>query len=193
MGPLSMTPTTDILLANDLRDFSLVVTAPPEPSARLFAGGLPAYRSYIRFDIPKFFLDSVVIVRAQLSIVQRPISAIDDQELATVYPVPVSTTTAVTDLKRAAQLVYPAFSFGIQPLAFAPADSGERLIDMVLLLRQWGLNSASEHPLQTAIVLRGANEGRAPGRLAFYGLDAPPGLRPRLRLSYVARSRFGIP
>lgn len=193
MGPLSNTPVGDPLLANDLRDYSLLVTAPPRPDARLIAGGLPAYRTYLGLTIPSYFFDSVVVVRAQLSLVQRPVASIDEAEIATVYPVVVSSSQAVTDLRRVASLVYAPFSFGVLPIARAPRDSGERLIDMVELFRQWATNSKARYPVQTAVVLRGANEGRAPGRLAFYGLDAPPELRPRLRISYVARSRFGIP
>jgi hypothetical protein len=193
MGPISVTPANDIFLANDLRDYSLLVTAPPPASGRIVAGGLPATRAFLRLAIPSYYLDSVVIVRAQLSLVQRPLRGFADSDLATVYPVVVSTGPAVTDIRRASQLVYPAFSFGVSALALAPKDSGERLIDMVQLLRVWAAATAVKNRPQTAIVLRGANEGRAPGRLAFFGLDAPPELRPRLRLSYVARSRFGVP
>jgi hypothetical protein len=192
-NPLSNTPEGDFLAANDLRDYSVVVKGMPPPTEHLVAGGLPAYRSFIRFNIPKKFLDSVVIVRAQLVLVQRPVHGIDDDSIAVVLPAPVSTTAAVTDIKRAAQLAYPAFSFGLTGLAFAPRDSGERRLELVGLLRQWSLTSKLENAPQTAIIIRGADEGRATGRLAFFGLDAPPELRPRLRLSYVARSRFGIP
>jgi hypothetical protein len=193
VGVLSLTPASDLVVANDLRDFSVVVSGAPPPAERLSAGGLPAFRSYLRFTIPKFFLDSVIIVRAQLLIHQRPVAGIEDDELATVYPVVVSAGNAVTDLRRAAQMVFPPFSYGIEPLVFAPSDSGERQVEFVQLMRQWAIESRLSNPSQTAIVLRGANEGRALGRVAFFGTDAPPGLRPRLRLTYVARTRFGLP
>jgi len=193
MGPLSNSPTTDPLLENDLRDFSLVVKGLPTPTERVTAGGLPSYRAYMRFDIPKYFLDSVVIVRAQLSIVQRPVRGFQDTLLTLIYPVAASSSETVTDIRRAALLVYPALSFGVKGIAYVPSDSGERLIDMVQLFRQWSTNSANKNAPQTALVLRGASEGRQTGRLAFFGIDAPLGLRPRLRISYVARSRFGIP
>jgi hypothetical protein len=192
-NPLSNTPAGELLLANDLRDYALVVKGMPAPTERIAAGGLPAYRSYLRFNIPKKFLDSVVVVRAQLVLVQRPIRGIDDDSIAVIFPAPVSTTSAVTDVRRISQLVYPAFSFGLTGLVFAPKDSGERRLEVVGLIRQWGLTSQLENAPQTAIVLRGSDEGRSTGRLAFFGLDAAPELRPRLRLSYVARSRFGIP
>lgn len=193
-APLSNTPVGEFLLANDLRDYSLVVKGMPPPTTeRIVAGGLPAFRSYLRLDIPKKFLDSVVIVRAQLVLVQRPIRGLDEDSLAVVFPAPVSTTSVVTDIRRVSQLIYPAFSFGLAGFAFAPSDSGERRLELVGLIRQWSLTSKLANAPQTAIVLRGGSEGLSTGRMAFFGLDAPPALRPHLRLSYVARSRFGIP
>lgn len=193
IGVLSKTPASDLVVANDLRDFSLVVLGTPAPTERLSAGGLPAHRSYLRFAVPAFYLDSVVIVRAQLQLVQRPVSMLDEDVLATVYPVVASAKSTVTDVQRAAQLVYPPFSFSINPLVVAPSDSGARQIDLVQLFRQWALDFRTKNPPVTALVLRGGNEGRAPGRVAFFGLDAPVDLRPRIRLTYVARTRFGIP
>lgn len=194
INPNSFSPSDNLPIATDLTDFSLIAKAAPKPAVSLIAGGLPAYRSYFRFAIPAFYLDSVVVVRAQLVVVQRPLAGVvADTDLATIYPVVVSATGAVTDLTRASEMVYAAQSFAIKPLVYAPRDSGERRIDMVQALRDWGSNSTTPAPRQTAIVLRGANEGRAPGRLLFYGLDAPAALRPKLVLSYVARTRFGTP
>ena len=193
VGLFSNSPSTDLIVANDLRDYSIVVTGEPAPTERLSAGGLPAYRSYLRFNVPAFYLDSVVIVRAQLLLTQRPVTMIDEDTLATVYPVVGSAHATVTDLQRAAQLVYPPFSFAISPLVRAPSDSGTRSIDMVQLFRQWSLDFKTNPRPVTAVVLRGGNEGRATGRIAFFGLDAAPDLRPKLRIAYVARSRFGIP
>lgn len=193
LTPLSLNPRDDLVSATDLQDFSLVVKAPPAPAERVSAGGLPAYRGYLRFAIPAFYLDSVSIVRAQLELVQRPIHGLAEADLATVYPVVVSAESTVTDLNRAAQLVYAPLSFSIQPLIYAPRDSGDRRVDIVQLVRQWAAQATVTNPIQTAIVLRGANEGRAPGRLAFFGLDAPDALRPKLRISFIARTRFGTP
>lgn len=193
LAPLSNTPVGDPLAANDLRDYSVVVKGIAAPDVRLFAGGLPAKRSYLRFNIPKKFLDSVVVVRAQLVLTQRPVHGIDEDSLAVVYPAPVSTAASVTDVRRAANLIYPAFTFGLTGLVFAPKDSGERRLEVVGLIRQWATTTKLANPMQTAIVLRGSDEGKSTGRMAFFGLDAPQNLRPHLRLSYVARSRFGIP
>lgn len=197
IAPLSLTPGDDLLRANDFQDYSVVVKAPPPPAVRLLAGGLPASRAYFRFVIPKFYFDSVSIVRAQLELVQRPLHGLGESDLATVYPVVVSATATVSDLTRSAQLVYPLLSYNVQPLIFAPRDSGDRRIDIVQVVRQWALQSVVTVPPQPmpalALVLRGANEGRASGGLAFFGLDAPLDVRPKLRLSFVARTRFGVP
>jgi len=194
VAPNSKTPTDNTFAAFDLNDYSVPVKSPPLPAVRLAAGGLPAYRGYLRFVIPSFYLDSVTLVRAQLSIVQRPNRGFGDSELATVYPVITSAGEAVTDIRRAAQFVYPPFTLGLRDLVFAPRDSGERRIELVDLFRQWAAGTnMPQLRSQTAIVLRGANEGRATGRLTFYGLDAPAHLRPKLRLSYIPRTRFGLP
>src|SRR6185295_13234123 len=97
--------------------------------------------AFLRFNIPKKFLDSVVIVRAQLVLVQRPIHGLDEDSIAIIFPAPVSTTSIVTDVRRAAQLIYPEFSFGLAGLAKAPSDSGERRLELVGLIRQWSLTS----------------------------------------------------
>ena len=193
MAPLSFTPANDLLAANDLRDYSLLVSVPPPPEERVSAGGLPAGRAYFRFAIPSYFFDSVVVVRAQLVLAQRPVRGFADSALVTVLPVALSTGATVTDLRRAADMVYPPFSFGVASLTFAPRDSGERRIDMVQLFRAWSASAKLKTRPTTSLVLRTASEGLAAGRLAFFGLDAPPSVRPRLVLSYVARSRFGIP
>src|SRR6185503_11877333 len=45
-APLSNTPSGELLLANDLRDYSVVVKGMPPPTERIVAGGLPAYRAF---------------------------------------------------------------------------------------------------------------------------------------------------
>jgi hypothetical protein len=192
IGLLSLTPRDDLLVANDFRDFSVVLRGTPPPTERLAAGGLPAYRTYLRLAVPSFFLDSVVIVRAQLQLVQRPTESFDGED-ATIFPVVGSAGETVTDIRRAAQLVHPLFSYSVLPLTAAPGDSGVRSIDLVQVFRQWSFESASKNKPVTAIILRSGLEGRGTGRLAFFGLDAAPNLRPRLRLTYVARTRFGLP
>jgi hypothetical protein len=194
IGPISTTPSTDLFLANDLRDFVVLVSTPDaSTSERIAVGGLPALRAYLRLAIPSFYFDSVVVIRAQLVLVQKPVRGFADTAVATVLPVVVSSTSAITDLRRATQLTYPAFSFGVSALAAAPQDSGVKRIDIVQLFRQWAVVRGTKHPTETAIVLRGASEGRAPERIAFFGTDAPAELRPKLQLSFVARSRFGVP
>jgi hypothetical protein len=46
---------------------------------------------------------------------------------------------------------------------------------------------------QRALVLRADAEGLQASAVRFYSVEAPAGLRPRLRLSYVPRTNFGLP
>jgi hypothetical protein len=188
----SRTPVDDPLAAADLRDYSLQVVVPPVPEG-LSAGGLPAHRGFLRLDLPSYYRDSVVLVRAQLVLVQRPVRGVGDADSVLVFPVAASSSAAVTDLIRVAQLAHPPLAFGIAPIFAAPRDSGERRIDLITLARQWTLDATLADPPLTVLLLRRADEGRGSGRLAFYGLDASPELRPRLHLAFVRRARFGLP
>lgn len=189
----SRTPTDNPLKASDLRDFPLPVVVPPVPEADLTAGGFPATRGFMRVNLPAFYRDSVILVRAQLVLVQRPVRGLADTARTSIFPVAASSSSAVTDLERIAQLAHPPLAFGIGPIFAAPRDSGERRVDIVLLTRQWALDATLPDPPQTIVLLRRADEGRGVGRLAFFGSDAPAELRPRLALAFVRRSRFGLP
>ncbi len=194
VGPLSRTPATDLVLANDLTDYSLVIRGTDAvDGSRLVAGGLPARRAYLRLVIPEFYLDSVVLVRAQLSLTQRPTGRINRTQALAVAPVAVNASARIVDITRVASLVYPALQFGIGAIVGAPADSAERRIDLIQLVRQWATVRDRANGPQTSIVLQSMSEGFAAGAMEFYGPDAPEALRPKLRLSYIPRARFGRP
>jgi hypothetical protein len=61
---------------------------------------------------------------------------------------------------------------------------------VVNLVRAWR-SLPSNTP--RALVLRAALEGAQAAEVRFYSIEAPAGLRPRLRLSYVPRTNFGLP
>jgi hypothetical protein len=194
VAPISRTPTGDAALAADLADYTIFVRGTEAvDDARLAAGGLPSRRGYLRLVIPSFYLDSVVLVRAQLTLTQRPSGSIDRTVPIAVVPVAVSAGSTVVDIRRAASLVYPALQFGINAIVAAPADSGERRIDLIQLVRQWASVPNRANGPQTSIVLQSLSEGTGPGLLEFYGPDAPEALRPKLRLSFIPRARFGRP
>jgi hypothetical protein len=194
IAPVSRTPVGNPALAFELTDHSIFVRGTETSDAtRLIVGGIPARRTYLRLVVPTFYLDSVVLVRAQLSLYQRSSGGVDRTEPLAISPVAVSATSRIVDISRAASLVFPALQFGIGAIVAAPADSGERRIDLIQLVRQWTAVSARENGPQTALVLQSLNEATAAGYLEFWGPDAPPALRPKLRLSYIPRARFGRP
>ena len=69
--------------------------------------------------------------------------------------------------------------------------TGERSFEIVALVRTWRGNSTSVSP--RAVALRSANEGAKPGEVDFFSAEAAAALRPRLRLTYVPQTSFGLP
>ena len=64
-------------------------------------------------------------------------------------------------------------------------------LEIVTALRTWGLSVAAHQ--QRAIVLQADPERIIPLEAQFYSTRADPALRPRLRINYALRTRFGIP
>jgi len=194
IAPVSRAPTSDATLATDLADYLVVVKGTdPVDGTRLVVGGLPSRRGYMRMVIPPFYFDSVVLVRATLSLTQRPTGTVFREQDIAVAPVAVSAGPLIVDIRRAASLVYPSLQFGIGAIVAAPADSGVRTIDLIQLVRQWGSVTDRATGPQNAIVLQSLSEGAGAGALEFFGPDAPAALRPKLRLSFIPRARFGRP
>lgn len=191
VAPRSNTPLDDPGLKNDLADFMLTLKAPPTPlsSDVVTVGGLSARRIYYRFAVPAQILDSSSVIRATLLLTQRPVRTLDPARKFTVWPTLVVAGTEVTDLERAALLI--AGHGGFDSLRIAPGDSGVLEIEIVTALRTWGLSVASHQ--QRAIVLQADPERIIPLEAQFYSTHADPALRPRLRINYALRTRFGIP
>lgn len=190
--PVSRTPIDLPSLQRDYADLIVVQAAPGlAPPARLAVRGLPGVRTYLRFAIPRSLLDSTTIVRATLTLTQRPAPGLDAADTVVVYPQLVQATSSVTDLRRAADLLVPQGFFGLDSLRLVPRDSGARTIQMVQSLRSWA--SQAEPRSQQALVLRMAREGQSGAAVAFFGTDAPPALRPTLRISFSPRTRIGLP
>jgi hypothetical protein len=167
---------------------NVVVRAPFAPAAAdIVVGGLPARRAYLRFAVPARFVDSVSLVRATLELTQRPSAAPDPLDSVTVRPLAVLATDAVTDLSRASEIAAPN---GIPSFRLAPGAGGLREVSVVQLLAGWRVLPAGT---QRALVLRAEGEGVQPAEVRFYSVEAAPGLRPRLRLSYIPRTNFGLP
>ena len=168
-----------------------VVARTPQAAggADLVIGGLPSRRTYLRFAVPARFTDSVDVVRASLILTQRPGAGRDAIDTTvTIQPLAVLATDAVTDLVRASELSTSAVGLGTVQLN--PVGSGVQELQVVNLVRSWRLLAAN---VPRALVLRAANEGVQAAELRFYSIEAPAQFRPRLRLSYVPRSNFGLP
>lgn len=193
VAPTSLSPVGDRALATDLRDYTIIVKAPPRDTGGvLTVGGLPSHRIYLRFAIPRFIVDSSTVLRATLLLTQRPSAFGTAADSVIVFPVVVTASDAVTDIARATN-VLSLPGLGIDSVRFVPSDSGAREIDIVYALRQWGAQAKSPTRTQEAIVLRAQLEGATAGEATFYSTEAPAALRPRLRLSYVSRLDFGRP
>lgn len=195
VGPTSRTPGgVGSPIAAELRDYLLIVRGTPlVPSNQLGVGGLPGRRSYLRFDIPQRLIDSTTIVRATLELTQLPNRLYPgDTARITVYPQMVLAGALVTDPARAALILSPPRSFGVDSLLLVPGDSGVVMLQLVDLVRRaWA--SAPADTLPRALVLRARTEGALPAELRFFSREAAESVRPRLRLSYVPRIDFGLP
>ena len=188
--PNSSVPAS-LLIRQDFGDYLLVAAAPPVPPGPVMAiGGTPGRRVYLRFNIPSRILDSSTVLRATLLLTQQPNRAIDANQEMSLYPQLVTAGADVADLARAALLVAPA-AIGLDTLRITPADSGAVNIEMVNAVRTWALPLAST--AQKALVLRTPEEAIDPRQFAFFSIEAPPALRPRLRVSYSPRTSFGVP
>lgn len=191
--PFSETPANPPLLAADLVDYQLVVTAPDEVVAgRFTVGGLPGARAYLRFDLPLWLTDSVGVLKADLELVQDPVRGMSDTDTLFVNTHLVLAGFAVAEPRRAATLLSPADIF-TPTLRLVPSDSGTTRLPMGAIIRNWRTNNGTR-VLPTALVLRSVFEGSTSRAVRFFGFDAAdPALRPKLRVSYTPNTIFGRP
>lgn len=194
--PLSVAPSTTIELATSDVILSYVVytlvdrgSLAPDPTT-LVVGGFPAYRSYLRFAVPAVISDSSTIVRAEVLLTQRPSSFANVADTVSILPLIPTATNAVTDVRRILDLSADGAFASIDPIVLVPSDSGQRVLNILALARSW-----SVLPLEVprAIAFRIAIEGGQPAELRFFSSEAPAGLRPRLRITYLRRSETAIP
>ena len=212
VAPRSRVPASDAVAAVELADFTTMPVRPPQPDPALLAvGGLPARRTYLRFELPAHIVDSSTIVRAELQLVQRPSPLPDSirtygdsararRDTVVVLPLIGLAGSAVTDPVRAAQLAQRALltqtglgtsSFSLAELRLAPGDSGRRTIDLGGLVRRWRLVTTDA---PRAIVLAAESEAAQLGTVLFFSAAAAdPSLRPRVILRYIPRVGYGLP
>jgi hypothetical protein len=189
LAPLSKTPTTQASVASSLSDYTLLVNGPPQgPPEALNVGGLPARRSYLRFNIPPFIVDTAEIIRATLLLTQRPDRSVDPKDTVRIIAHVSLAATAVTDITRASQITAQT---NLDTLKVAPGDSGLKLLEVAQLIALWHSQNVQKTP--RAIVLVSGDEGQAPQQGRFFSIEASPELRPRLRISYSTRKSRGLP
>jgi len=179
------------IIAPDFRDYLVVIKAPPTPgNPILTVGGVPGRRVYLRFNIPSHIVDSSTVLRAALILTENPNHEIDEEKVLTIYPQLVVAGNDVLDIGRSTLLLAPA-GLGFDSVQVTPKDSGEVQIEIVNAVRTWSQTIAKN--AQRAIVLRTPDEALLPHRVFFFSSEAPAAVRPRLRVNYSPRAKFGIP
>ena len=165
----------------------------PQFTNTINVGGNPGRRAYLRFNIPSHIVDSSTIVRATLILTQRPIPYGDLRDTMTIQGQVVLAGPQVTDLRRAADIISAPGLDVNDSLLVSPRDSGQKQMNMFLLLRAWQTQDALLYPPPRALVLRASPENVLPFEASFFNSTAPPSLRPQMRISYIPAITFGIP
>lgn len=187
----SDSPAGDAAQAFALRNFTLGVSVPRSALATdLVVGGVGGRRTYLRFDVPQGLLDSANVVRATLILTQRDNATQVALDSVRVVPDVVIANRNVADLRRAATLTASISPTLIDTLRAAPTTSGTRELSIAPVITYWRLQSDSAYQ---AISLRALYEGAQATELRFYSTEAPADVRPRLRISYIPRTQFGLP
>jgi hypothetical protein len=181
-----------------LADYMLLLEgAAPPPSDVLSAGGIPASRIFIRFDIPPSLIDSsTTIVRANLEMHQQGNDLYSSDDSLALITRLVRASKVVTDPAQAAVLsIDPASispNFAVSPVTVSPSDTRVDTIPLASILLLW--KSEGPSTMQRAIVLQSSAQGLDPRRFYLHSGDASDeSLRPRLRITYIPRSGFGLP
>jgi hypothetical protein len=164
---------------------------PPPGDATLQVGGYPAWRTYLRFNVPRRITDSSTIVRAELLLTQRSAGGIEPADTLRLEALIPTTTDVVTDLRRILDLAAPGIFAGFIPTSLVPADSGTVPLNVLTLVRSW---RALPDEVPRALAFGVVREGQVTGALRFHSREAAdPSVRPRLRITYLPRSEFARP
>ena len=183
-----------------LADYDLVLQGTPPPAAGILAaGGIPGSRIYMRFSVPSALIDSsATIVRANLilhQIANVDFGTADTTDSILLQPTVVQASPSVTNIPIASLLVTPPGALGITGVPtenFHPNVARPDTIPLVGVFTLW----RKLGPLlsQRAIVFESSGEGIEPRRYLFYSNSAPAdSLKPRIEISFIPRSGFGLP
>ncbi|MBX6332226.1 MAG: hypothetical protein IRY91_10315 [Gemmatimonadaceae bacterium] len=179
-----------------LADYMLVLQGtPPPPPGILAAGGIPASRALIRFNLPPQLVDSTTqIVRANLILHQQGSPAFTSTDTMALAVRVVRATPDVSDLLTASLISAAPSSLNIAlfPRTIAPTAIQADTIPLVGVFNFWKTEGIGKS--QRAILLTSSLENIDPRQYYFYsGAAADPNLRPQLRITYVPKSDFGLP
>jgi hypothetical protein len=156
----------------------------------LVVGGLPSYRTYMRFNLPLRITDSSTIVRADLVLTQQRSRFGNAGDTVAVYPLVPNATSEVSDLRRAIDLAAEGRLIGMDTTLLVPSDSGQKVFNVLTLARSWRTLAKS---VPRALALRIGFEGAQPAELRFFSAEAPAALRPKLRITFLPKSEFVLP
>lgn len=195
-APVSINTATTIAGATDdaalaYQAYTIIVQGSAVPGATtLVVGGLPAYRSYLRFVVPSSVSDSGTIVRAELLLTQRPSTFGNSADSVSIVPLIPTTSDAVTDVRRILDLSAEGAFAALDTTRLVPRDSGQRVVNVLNLVRSWRALAAN---VPRALAFRISGEGSQPAELRFFSSEAVASLRPRLRITYLPRVEGALP
>ena len=191
ISPSTIVPnsTSDVELAYSVYTISDLASPPPGANT-LVVGGFPAYRTYLRFNVPSRITDSSTIVRAEVLLTQRASTFGNASDSVGLFALVPTTTDLVTDLRRILDLAAAGSTAGIDSTPLLPSSAGVRAVNVLPLARAWRTLPAN---VPRAIAFRIRLEGSQPSELRFYSSKAPAALRPRLRITFLPRSEFALP
>jgi hypothetical protein len=196
--PIVTLPFTE--LANSTQELQLAYSvyaivdratqAPPQ--GLLQVGGYPSVRSYLRFDLPRRFVDSSTIVRAELLVTQVATPQARATDSVFVEALIPTSSDVVTDIRRILDFSVTTAFVGIDSTRFKPAESGVKSVNVLGIVRNWRLLPTN---VPRAIGLRVALEGAEANDVRFYSIEGAPSAaqRPRLRITYLPRAEFALP
>lgn len=192
VSPVSLTPADQDFISGPLADYTIVLKGPTTtPETQLAVGGIPSRRSLLRFNVPARIVDSTTIVRASLLLTQSPNRRVDVHDSVYVFPLAILASPAITEPRTLLRFVSSAGILGLDSLRMAPGDSGVRSFEIVGLVRTWRNQPGTVSP--RALGLLSGAEAQLPAEIDFFSTKAPPAVRPRLRITYVPQTSYGVP
>lgn len=161
------------------RDGFVFDPPPPALDSTLTVGGVPSARSLLRFDLPRYLMDSTQILRATL--VLTPAVAAQGVPADSFF---VVARAVVTDLGAKSPI-----SSSVRDSARVHIGSTAALrIEVAPFLRVW----ASDSTAPRAVMLTQRPEGATFAEIRFHGSGAGA-FRPTLEITYSPRFPFGAP